>query len=218
MGVEERDTLISVVPALTLMATSNGLMPAAGICFSGIRFFFFFPLVLEERKNQYLGAQHDRGIISELKGLSFIVIWRLLFAIVLLSPHFSLSLLFLSLVSSPAHCLNSPGDILCCNLKTRGQEIKCKRISLKPIGGLLRHLLLFSCPHPPFLISFSCLPRSPTCSWRNLFVVHLHSLIPDKDKPDVSPSVGQFFLPVCKRNPLGALVDGCEKLEILAER
>lgn len=50
VGLEERDTLISVVPALTLMATSNGLMPAAGICFSGIRFFFFFLWCLKREK------------------------------------------------------------------------------------------------------------------------------------------------------------------------
>lgn len=73
---EEGDTLISVAPALTLMAASNGPMPAAGICFNWIRLFFF--LLCSKRrkkKNQYLGARHDRGIISELKWLSGIVIW-----------------------------------------------------------------------------------------------------------------------------------------------
>lgn len=74
-------------------------------------------------------------------------------------------------------------------------------------------------PHPTlFLISSPCLPRPLLCSRRNLFVVYLHSLIPDKDKADVSPSSGQFSLPVCKWNPLGALVDGCEKLKNLVER
>lgn len=70
---------------------SSGLMPVAGICFDWIRLFFSLPLALQEKKqkNQYLGAQHDRSIISELKWLSGIVIWWLLFAIVLLSPHFS---------------------------------------------------------------------------------------------------------------------------------
>lgn len=38
---EERDTLISVAPALTLMAASNGPVPGAGICFNWIRLFFF---------------------------------------------------------------------------------------------------------------------------------------------------------------------------------
>lgn len=71
---EERDTLISVAPALTLMAASNGPVPGAGICFNWIR--LFFSVLLEKgKKNQYLGARHDRGIISELKWLSGIVIW-----------------------------------------------------------------------------------------------------------------------------------------------
>lgn len=74
---EERDTLISVAPALTLMAASNGPVPAAGICFNWIRLFFFRLCSKRggEKKNQYLGARHDRGIISELKWLSGIVIW-----------------------------------------------------------------------------------------------------------------------------------------------
>lgn len=46
-----RDTLISVAPALTLMAASNGPVPAAGICFNWIRFFFFpFCAPREEKK------------------------------------------------------------------------------------------------------------------------------------------------------------------------
>lgn len=73
---DEGDTLISVAPALTLMAASIGLLPAAGICFKWIRLFFFsFSAPREEKKNQYLGALHDRSIISELKWLSGIVIW-----------------------------------------------------------------------------------------------------------------------------------------------
>lgn len=65
-------------------------------------------------------------------------------------------------------------------------------------GGLVQHLLLFCSPPlppPSFLISSSCLPRPPLCSRRNLLVVYLHSLIPDKDKADVSPSSGQFLCP-----------------------
>lgn len=108
---------------------------------------------------------------------------------------FSPSSLPLHSILPPAHCLNSPGDILCCNLKTRGQEIKCKRISLKPIGALLQHLLLFSDPILLFLISSPCLPRPPLCSGRNVFVVYLHPLIADKDKPDASPSRGQSLCP-----------------------
>lgn len=53
----------------------------------------------------------------------------------------------------------------------------------------------FATPPSSFLISSSCLPRPPLCSRRNLFVVYLHSLLPDKDKPDVSPSSGQFLCP-----------------------
>lgn len=103
-------------------------------------------------------------------------------------------------------------------------KLEAKRSSVRDSlwshnGGLVQHLLLFSSPPPTsFLISSSCLPRPPLCSRRNLLVVHLHSLIPDKDKPDVSPSSGQFLCPFCKWNPLGVLVDGCEKLEICAER
>lgn len=64
-------------------------------------------------------------------------------------------------------------------------------------GGLVQHLLLFCSAPPPssFLISSSCLPRPPLCSRRNFLVVYLHSLIPDKDKADVSPSSGQFLCP-----------------------
>lgn len=72
---EERDTLISVAVVLTLMAASNGPVPAAGICFSWIRLFFFLWCSRRREKNQYSGARHDRGIISELKCLSAIVIW-----------------------------------------------------------------------------------------------------------------------------------------------
>lgn len=70
----------------------------------------------------------------------------------------------------------------------------------------------------PSLISSCCLFRPPLCPSRNLFVVYLHSPMPDKDKLDVLCSSAQFSVPVCKWNPLGVLVDGCEKLESLSER
>lgn len=70
---EERDTVISAVPALTLMAARVGFLPAGSVS-AGLD--FFSPLCCNRgRKNQYLGAEHDRGIISELKWLSGIVIW-----------------------------------------------------------------------------------------------------------------------------------------------
>lgn len=86
---EEEDTLISVAPALTLMAASFGPSASSDL-FRLVQFFFLLCSMRRRgKKNQYLGARHDRGIISELKWLSAIVIWWLLFAIVLLSPHFS---------------------------------------------------------------------------------------------------------------------------------
>jgi len=101
--------------------------------------------------------------------------------------------LFLSPVSSPAHCLNSPGDILCCNLKTRGQEIKCKRISLKPIGGLVQNLLLFS---NPILPSHSVL-SSPSTSivFLEEFICCVFAFSDTRQGHDVSPFSGQFLYP-----------------------
>lgn len=68
-------------------------------------------------------------------------------------------------------------------------------------------------PPSSFLISSPCLGRPPLCCGGNLFVVHLHRLIPRQGRrADVSPSAGQFSLPAGKWNPLGVLVGGCEKL------
>lgn len=56
---ENRDTLISVAAALTLMAASSGPVPAAGICFNWITL-VFFPLVLEEtRKKKSILGEHS---------------------------------------------------------------------------------------------------------------------------------------------------------------
>lgn len=63
---KKQDTLISVLPASTFMATSKGSV-SFGLD--------FFPTPVPHKKNQYLGAQHDRGIAPELKWLSDIVIW-----------------------------------------------------------------------------------------------------------------------------------------------
>lgn len=65
---------------------------------------------------------------------------------------------------------------------------------MEPIGGLVQNVPLLSDPHP-LLISSSCLPSPPLCSWRNLFVLHLHSLRSDKDKCDGWPSSGRFLSP-----------------------
>lgn len=69
--------MISVAPALTLMAACFGPSAISDLLQLDS---FFPPSVLQQeegggKKNQYLGARHDRGIISELKWLSAIVIW-----------------------------------------------------------------------------------------------------------------------------------------------
>jgi len=122
-----------------------------GIGFNGIRLFFSPPSELrEERKIN----TRERGVTGHHFRIEVAVSHCHLVTFVrhcTFKPSFFSPLLFISLVSARAHCLNSPGDILCCNLKTRGQEIKCKGISLKPIGRLVQRLLLFSAdPHPPF--------------------------------------------------------------------
>lgn len=53
---EEGDTLISVAPALTLMAASNGPVPAAGSCFNWIRLFFFLLCSKRRKKKSILGS------------------------------------------------------------------------------------------------------------------------------------------------------------------
>lgn len=53
---EGRDTLISVAPALTLMAASSGPVPAAGLCFNWIRLFFF--LLCSKRRKKINTWEH----------------------------------------------------------------------------------------------------------------------------------------------------------------
>lgn len=57
----ERDTLISVAPALTLMAASNGTVPAARICFNWIRLFLPPPVLREKNKKSILGSTAWQG-------------------------------------------------------------------------------------------------------------------------------------------------------------
>lgn len=158
---------------------------------TGLDDFFFFPSVLQgKKKNQYLVARHDRGIISELKWLSGIVIWWLLFAIVLLSPHFSPPPLpFTRFFPSPLSEFPWWHFMLQFeNSRARDQVQE----NLFETNWWTGSPSTFVSQPPSFLISSSCLPRPPLCSRRNLFVVYLHSLIPDKDEPDACLPLDSF--------------------------
>lgn len=197
------------------MAASNGPMPAAGICFSWIRLFFPSGARREEKKNQYLGAQHDghhfriEVAVNHCHLVTFV-------------RHCTFKPSFFSPSSSFHSFL--PYPIVWIPLVTfyvAIWKLEGKRSSTRESlwNQLVDWFSIYFCLTTPSssLISSSCLFRPPLCPSRNLFVVYLHSLMPDKDKLDVLCFCGQFSVPVCKWNPLGVLVDGCEKLESLSE-
>lgn len=151
LGVGWSGHLISVAPALTLMAAWFG--PSAISDLFQLDTFFSLPLCSRRKregaKKSILGSTPWHGhhfriemAVSHCHLVTFVR--HCTFKPSFFSPSSSLHSLL-----ARAHCLNSPGGVLCCNLKTRGQEIKCEGFSLKPIGGPALCRLLFSDPHPP---------------------------------------------------------------------
>lgn len=88
-------------------------------------------------------------------------------------------------------------------------------------GGLVQHLLLFCSPPPtlPILLShFMVLSPQTSIVFQKEFTCSVFAFFDTRQGQGWCVAfLGTVSLPVCKWNPLGVLVDGCEKLEICAE-
>lgn len=102
-------------------------------------------------------------------------------------------------------------------------KLEAKRSSVRdPLwshnGGLVQHLLLF-CSSPILLSHFIVLSLQTSIVFQKEFTCSVFAFLDSRQGQGWCVAfLGTVSLPVCKWNPLGVLVDGCEKLEICAEQ
>lgn len=85
-------------------------------------------------------------------------------------------------------------------------------------SGLVQHRLLF-CSTPILLSHFMVLSPQTSIVFQEEFTCSVFAFFDTRQGQGWCVAfLRTFSLPVCKWNPLGVLVDGCEKWEICAER
>ena len=106
--------------------------------------------------------------------------------------------------------------------KLEGKRSSARESLWNQLADWFRHLLLFGNPPPPSqspLSHFILLSPKTSSVFQEEFICSVFAF-PDTRQGRAWCLAFRWtvFLPVCKWKPRGALVDGCEKLELLSER
>lgn len=203
---------MSVVPALTLMVSSQALVPAAGL--------IWFPSVSQKKKEKI--NTWERGMTEGDHSRIEVAVRHC--HLVTFVRHCTFKPSFFSPSSSLHPFL--PRPIVWIPLvafyvqigKLEGKRSSVRDSLWSHNGGLVQHLLLFSSP-PTLLSHFILLSPQTTIVFQKEFTCSEFAFFDTRQgQARCVAFLGTVSLPVCKWNPLGVLVDGCEKLEICAER